>query len=85
MNHEKMDAIELITLAAILIAIIFGLLHYLDKPERERLAQVQSGEVELVCLMKDGERVIEPEMVTGFLDGTWLFKNGSAKRCRIIK
>jgi len=85
MNHEKIDAIKQITLAAIVVAIVFGLLHYLNALERDRLAQVQSGEVELVCLMKDGERVIEPEMVTGLLDDTWVFKNGSAKRCRIIK
>jgi len=85
MNHEKIDAIKQITLAAIVVAIVFGLLHYLNALERGRLAQVQSGEVELVCLMKDGERVIEPEMVTGLLDDTWVFKNGSAKRCRIIK
>ena len=85
MNDEKMESIKQITLAAIVIAIILGLLHYLNKPERDRLAKVQSGEVELVCLMKDGERVIPPEMVTGLLDDTWVFKNGSAKRCRIIK
>lgn len=85
MNHEKMEAIKQIALAAIVIAIIFGLLHYLNEPERDRLAKVQSGEVELVCLLKDGERVIPPEMVTGLLDDTWVFKNGSAKRCRIIK
>lgn len=47
------------------------------------LRAVQRGEVKLVCLMKDGERVIEPEMVTGLIEDTWLFKNGSAKRCRI--
>ena len=85
MNNEKMEARKKIALVAIVIAITFGLQHYLDKLERDRLEKVQSGEVELVCLLKDGERVIPPEMVTGLLDNTWVFKNGSAKRCRIIK
>ena len=49
------------------------------------LRAVQSGEVKLICLMKDGRRTIAPEMVTGQLDGTWLFKNGhaSVRSCQI--
>lgn len=49
------------------------------------LRAVQSGEVQLICLMKDGRRTIAPEMVTGFIDDTWLFKNGyaSVRSCQI--
>lgn len=49
------------------------------------LRAVQSGEVKLICLMKDGRRTIAPEMVTGYVDDTWLFKNGhaSARSCQI--
>ena len=82
MNNEKMEAIKQIALAAIVIAIIFGLLHYLDKPERDRLAQVQSGELVLECNMKKtGLTIIAPEKVTGYSDITWLFTNGSSSRC----
>ena len=52
MNHEKIEAIKQITLAAVAIAIIVGLLHYLNAPERKRLAQVQSGELVLECNMR---------------------------------
>lgn len=84
MNHEKMEAIELITLAEIVMAVIFALLYHLSAPERERLAQVQSGEVELVCLMKDGERVIVPEMVIDLLDDTWVFKTALLKDAELL-
>lgn len=49
------------------------------------LRAVQRGELTLVCEMKDGERVIDPEMVTGLLDGVWVFKNGYARNCKVIK
>ncbi|MEM4380334.1 MAG: hypothetical protein QXL01_06620 [Thermoplasmatales archaeon] len=55
MNHEKIDAIKQITLAAVVIAIIVGLLHYLNAPERKRLAQVQSGELVLECNLKKSQ------------------------------
>lgn len=49
------------------------------------LRAVQRGELALVCEMKDGERVIDPEMVTGYVDDTWIFDNGYAKNCKVIK
>lgn len=49
------------------------------------LRAVQRGEVKLVCVMKEGERVIEPARVTGFIDDTWIFDNGYAKNCKVIK
>jgi|GEM_PF-5015284 len=82
MNHEKMEAIKQLILAAIVITIIAGLLHYLNKPERVRLAKVQSGELVLECNMrKTGLTVIDPEKVTGHSDGTWWFTNGVSSRC----
>lgn len=70
---------------AIGFATLITLLALVSYASESSLRAVQAGEVKLVCLMKDGERVIPPEMVTGLLDDTWLFKNGYAKRCRIIK
>lgn len=50
------------------------------------LRAVQSGEVELVCVMKDGERVIDGGKVTGRIDGKWTFDDGGyAGNCRIVK
>lgn len=82
MNHEKMEAIKQITLAVTAIAIIVGLLHYLNAPERKRLAQVQSGELVLECNMrKTGLTIIAPEKVTDHSDITWWFTNGVSSRC----
>ena len=66
------------------LAIVAGL-YAVDYCFSADLRAVQSGEVELICLMKDGRRTIAPEMVTGLLDDTWLFKNGhaSARSCQI--
>ena len=50
------------------------------------LRKVQSGEFELVCVIKEGERVIDGGKVTGLIDGKWTFEGGGyAGNCRIIK
>ena len=49
------------------------------------LRAVQSGEVTLVCVMKDEARTISPNQVTGLMDGVWLFENGHARNCEVIK
>lgn len=57
----------------------------LDAPERELLASVQSGEAQLSCLFQDGWRAVEPSKVKDFFGNTWVFTNGSAKRCEVSK
>lgn len=49
------------------------------------LRKVQAGEVTLVCVMKDEARTIAPSQVTGLMDGVWLFENGHARNCEVIK
>ena len=49
------------------------------------LRAVKSGNAELVCDMRDGERVIDPVKVVDLVDGVWVFESGSAKSCAIIK
>ena len=49
------------------------------------LRAVQRGEQTLVCTLKDGERAIDPARVTGFIDDTWIFDNGYAKNCKVIR
>ena len=49
------------------------------------LRKVQSGEVELVCVMKDEARTIAPSQVTGLMDGVRLLERGHAKNCEVIK
>ncbi len=49
------------------------------------LEQAQAGVITLQCHMKDGVRTINPNLIDGLMDGVWLFKNGHAKNCAIIK
>ncbi len=49
------------------------------------LEQAQAGVITLQCHMKDGVRTIKPNQIDGLMDGVWLFENGHAKNCAIIK
>lgn len=53
--------------------------------DHELLAGVQSGELELHCEFATGRRQINPAKVVDFKDGRWLFTNGSAKNCEVVK
>ena len=68
------------------VATAFILLEAVNYVLSADLRAVQSGEVELVCVMKDGERVIDGGKVTGQIGGKWTFEDGGyAGNCRIIK
>ncbi len=70
-------------LAGVAISFSFAAINYAASID---LRKVQSGDVELVCVMKDGERVIDGGKVTGRIDGKWIFEGGGyAGNCRIIK
>jgi len=43
------------------------------------LKDIQTGKKLLICNGKH----IAPEMVTGFSDGIWWFRNGYAKNCEV--
>ena len=49
------------------------------------LRAVQSGELELRCVINDEARTIAPSQVTGLMDGVWLFENGHARNCEVSK
>ena len=77
-----MNKVILISVGAA-ISFGFAAINYAASGE---LRAVQSGEVGLVCVMKDGERVIDGGKVTGRIDGKWTFDDGGyAGNCRIIK
>ena len=68
-----------------LIAIVFSMA-WLNHSLSSELRAVQSGEFALVCVMKDGERVIDGSKVTGQIGGKWTFDDGGyAGNCRIIE
>lgn len=49
------------------------------------LYAVQEGELTLRCVINDESRTIAPSQVVGLQDGVWLFDNGHARNCEVIK
>lgn len=76
-----MNKLILISIGAA-IAFSFAAINYAASGD---LRAVQSGEVELVCVMRDEARTINPNQVTGLMDGVWLFDNGHARNCEVVK
>lgn len=58
---------------------------WLNHSLSSELYAVQAGELTLVCVMKDGERAIDPDKVVDLVDGVWVFENGHARNCKVIK
>ena len=58
---------------------------WLNHSLNSELHAVQAGELTLVCVMKDEARTIAPNQVVGLMDGVWLFDNGHASNCEVIK
>jgi len=49
------------------------------------LEEVLSGEAQLYCHLPEGWKQINKERVVDIVDGTWIFDNGQAKACKLIK
>ena len=74
------------TFLAVLILTLLSVLLWFNHQDNERLVKLQSGEYTLVCLFKDGERVVQPSQIVDVVDSHhFVFKNGSATNCHIIK
>ena len=67
-----------------LIAIVCSMA-WLNHSLSSELHAVQSGELTLVCVMKDEARTIAPSQVVDQMDGVWLFDNGHARNCEVVK
>lgn len=67
----------------LIIATSFILAGYLSHSmDAKELEKVQSGQVVLVCdTAQHGEHEIKKELVKDFIDGEWIFTNGSATNC----
>ena len=76
-----MNKLYLLTLG-FAIATGFAAINYAASSD---LRSVQSGELTLVCVINDEARTIKPNQVTGLMDGVWLFDNGHARNCEVIK
>lgn len=58
---------------------------WLNHSLNSELYAVQAGELTLVCVMKDGERVIDPDKVVDLVDGVWILENGHARNCAVLE
>ena len=67
-----------------LIAIVCSMA-WLNHSLSSELYAVQSGELELRCVINDEARTISPSQVTGLMDGVWMFESGHARNCAVIK
>lgn len=76
-----MNKLYLLTLG-FAIAAGFAAINYAASGD---LRSVQSGELELRCVINDEARTIAPSQVTGLMDGVWLFDNGHARNCEVVK
>ena len=76
-----MNKLHLLTLGFAIAAGLYAVNYWFSAD----LRAVQSSEVTLVCVMKDDARTIAPNQVTGLMDGVWLFENGHARNCEVIK
>lgn len=58
---------------------------WLNHSLNAELYAVQAGELTLRCVINDESRTIAPNQVVGLMDGVWLFDNGHARNCEVIK
>lgn len=72
----------ILVLTGIAISFCFAAINYAASGD---LRAVKSGEVELRCVINDEARTIKPDQVTGLMDGVWVFDNGHARNCEVIK
>lgn len=71
-----------LVLTGIAISFCFAAINYAANGD---LRAVKSGEAQLVCDTKGGERVIDPDKVVDLVDGVWILENGHARNCEVIK
>ena len=58
---------------------------WLNHSLNSELYAVQAGELTLRCVINDEARTIAPNQVTGLMDGVWVFSNGHARNCEVVK
>lgn len=76
-------AVQLAIVCVILIAAI-STLTIMNPSKPSTFAQVKSGELTLYCLFQDGERAVDPDLITEHWHeySYWKFTNGGAGNCR---
>ena len=74
-------------LSAVALAFVTGALLALILPKNETLVKLQSGEYKLECMFEGGWREVPKEKIVDIDDekGGWIFTNGYARTCKVIK
>lgn len=68
---------------AVAILLLFAVILFSEDKSAVTLKRVQKGEVSLYCHIGSEYRFIEPSKVKDFVEGTWIFTNGSASNCYV--
>lgn len=76
MKNIKLAACSLICVVVVGFA-------YTKVSDHMLVKSVKQGDKILTCHIGSEDKQIEPEKVTGFIEGVWLFSNGSASQCKI--
>lgn len=74
-------------LSALIITLVSGALLFLSSANDDTLQKLQSGEYKLECMFSDGWKDIPKDKIVGIDDekGYFLFTNGYARTCKVIK
>lgn len=80
--EEKRNVVGRIFLYATIVGVILILLATSKIHEDSMVDKVYLGKVKLFCMFEDGERQVDGKDVIDFINGYWIFNNGSAKNCR---
>ena len=68
-------------IVALIAATVFSVV---NAKLNENYYMVMEGDANLVCVFGDGKRIVNPDLIKYEVDGTWVFKNGYSKNCKII-
>ena len=78
-NEKDRKMVKFFSAAAVIFAVLAIGLNYWSNTE---LRMLWTGKATLTCLIGNEEKLINPDMITGNIEGVWQFKNGYASQCR---
>lgn len=78
-NEKDRKMVKIFSTAAVIFAVLAIGLNYWSNTE---LRMLWTGKATLTCLIGNEEKLINPDMITGNIEGVWQFKNGYASQCR---
>ena len=82
-TNDKQSVISALAVLAIGLGVIAILWGAFASISGDLVDDIRRGDKSLYCEMSDGNRKIDGKLVVDFQEGSWLFKNGSARNCEV--